>query len=179
MCLAEFWALSHRLFNTTSETFPVPFIAGDIFDPAFLEPAQPLYAPLSTPPPTLSDVKTLTELRGHVSAISVCAVFHIFSTEQEQLRLARAIASLLSAEPGSMIVGLQRGWKEKGEDEGLTFDMFCHSPDSWAAMWDGQVFAKGTVKVDVRLVDRGRPLVEGGVIARGAKVMLEWAVTRL
>ena len=66
---AEYWGLSYKLFNTTQETFPVPFIAGDIFDPSFLEPAAPSYAPPSTHTPVLSEVKTLTELRGHVSRL--------------------------------------------------------------------------------------------------------------
>ncbi|KAI0806960.1 hypothetical protein C8Q74DRAFT_1225223 [Fomes fomentarius] len=176
----EFWDFSHQLFNTTPKTYPVPFISGDIFDPAFLEATPPVYAPPSTPKPTrLSDVKTLTELRGLVSAISVCAVFHVFSKEEEQLQFARAIASLLSPEPGSIIVGLQCGLREAGMRKGFTFDSFCHSPESWTKLWDGQVFKKGTVKVDAQLVERGRRVVRDGVIANHNILMLEWTVTRL
>ncbi|KAK0459014.1 uncharacterized protein EV420DRAFT_1541857 [Desarmillaria tabescens] len=29
--------------------------------------------------------------------------------------------------------------------------MFCHSPESWKALWDGGVFPEGTVKVDAFL----------------------------
>lgn len=176
----EFWDISHKLFNTTPDTYPVPFISGDIFDPAFLEATPPVYAPPSTPkPPRLSDVKTLTELRGLVSAISVCAVFHVFSKAQEQLQLARAIASLLSPEPGSIIVGLQSGLREAGMRKGDTFDMFCHSPESWTELWDGQVFKKGTVKVDAHLVERLRREVRDGVVANYNVTRLEWAITRL
>ncbi|TFY76056.1 hypothetical protein EWM64_g7955 [Hericium alpestre] len=44
-----FWDLGHKLFNTTPETFPVPFIPGDIFNPAHLQPAEPFTA--ASPPP--------------------------------------------------------------------------------------------------------------------------------
>ncbi|KAJ7853571.1 hypothetical protein B0H14DRAFT_3654160 [Mycena olivaceomarginata] len=36
------WDLGHELFNSTPATFPVAFLAGDAFDPAFLEPFPPL-----------------------------------------------------------------------------------------------------------------------------------------
>lgn len=29
--------------------------------------------------------------------------------------------------------------------------MFCHSPETWKELWDGQVFEKGTVKVETEL----------------------------
>jgi hypothetical protein len=29
--------------------------------------------------------------------------------------------------------------------------MFCQSPESWRNIWDGEVFEKGTVKVDIIL----------------------------
>lgn len=37
---------------------------------------------------------------------------------------------------------------------GGAYDVFCHSPQSWADLWDGEVFifAKGKVKVDAKLV---------------------------
>ncbi|KAI0806647.1 hypothetical protein C8Q74DRAFT_1312763 [Fomes fomentarius] len=178
----EFWGLSHKLFNTTQETFPVPFISGNIFDPAFLEPTPPFYVPPSCPKPSkLSDVKTLTELRGHVSAISICAVFHVFKTEDEQLQLARAIASLLSPEPGSMIIGLHSGLRDAGlrMRDAAEVPVYCHSPESWTELWDGQVFGKGTVKVDARLLERPRRHVQGGVISHSSRTILEWTVTRL
>lgn len=157
----------------------MPFLPGDIFDPAFLEPAAPVYAAPSTSTPTVSTVRTLTELRGHVSAITICAVFHVFETEEAQLRLARALASLLSPEPGSMIVGLHNGLPEKGWWQGDSFHMFCHSPESWVELWDGVVFEKGTVKVDVRMVEKaGRYMVDGVPGTRSASV-LEWSVARL
>ncbi|KAI0737401.1 hypothetical protein C8Q80DRAFT_1115292 [Daedaleopsis nitida] len=175
----EFWTLGHKLFNSTSETFPVPFVAGDIFDSAFLEPTPPLYAKPATSAPRLSDVKTLSELRGHVSAIGLCAVFHLFSTEEAQLQLARSLASLLSPEPGSMIFGWHNGLPEKGIKKGHSFDMFCHTPESWTELWDGLVFQKGTVKVDVKLVARSHIFLKDGVVTEQENKYLDWVVTRL
>ncbi len=176
---AEFWELGHKLFNTTAESFPVPFLPGDIFDPAFLEPSPPTYTPPPSPPPPLSSVRTLTELRGHVSAITICAVFHVFETEAAQLELARALAALLSPAPGSTIVGLHNGLREKGWWRGQTFHMFCHSPESWAEMWDGVVFAKGSVRVDARLVEKERRYMQDGMESVTPTSVLEWSVTRV
>ncbi|THH16275.1 hypothetical protein EW146_g4351 [Bondarzewia mesenterica] len=35
------WNLGHDLFRSTPESFPVPFIEGDVFDPSFLEAVPP------------------------------------------------------------------------------------------------------------------------------------------
>ncbi len=176
---ADFWDLGHRLFNTTQETFPIPFLAGDIFDPAFLEPTPPIYTAPSTAAPALSAVRTLNELRGHVSVICVCAIFHLFDTEEAQLRLARALAPLLSFELGSMIIGWHNGRHEKGYTEGYALRMFCHSPESWTALWDGDVFEKGTVRVGARLVEKQRRHLKDGVPTIGMRTFLEWSVTRI
>ena len=76
--------------------------------------------------------------------------------EEKQLHLARALAGLLSPEPGSLILGAHGGRPEKGlrvemlrpNSHGVT--MFCHSPESWVEMWE-TVFEKGTVKVEATL----------------------------
>jgi hypothetical protein len=99
------------------------------------------------------------------------AFFHLFSEEQ-QLELARRIASLLSPEPGSMIFGWQAGLKEKSKrPEAKWVHVFCHSPESWKEIWDGQVFKKGSVKVDVVL--EHMPDIEKGIDT------ILWCVTRL
>lgn len=175
----EFWDLGHKLFNTTKETFPVPFIPGDIFDPAFLEPTPPIYTTPSTDAPPLSAVRTLNELRGHVSVVCVCAIFHLFDSEEAQLRLARSLAPLLSPEPGSMIIGWHNGRYEKGYTEGYALRMFCHSPESWTALWDGEVFEKGSVRVEARLVEKPRRYMKEGVPTVGTRIFLAWSVTRL
>lgn len=159
----------------------MPFITGDSLDPAFLEPVPPFTAPLSTAAPSLSSVKRLSELHGHVSAIQISAVFHLFN-EEKQLHLARALAGLLSPAPGPIILGWHAGQEVKGihqvprSAERSPVEMFCHSPESWKELWDGVVFPKGTVRVEAKLdkLEGGPPRPEGVVIFK-----LVWSVTRL
>ncbi|EPT00914.1 hypothetical protein FOMPIDRAFT_86237 [Fomitopsis schrenkii] len=174
-----FWQLGHRLFKSTPESFPVPFIAGDAFDPAFLEPSLPIYSSPSTPPPDLSRVTTLTELRGQVSAIHASALFHLFD-EEKQLALARSLASLLAPHPGAMIFGSHGAaqekrvqvWSPTPDSEQLT--MFCHSPESWRGMWESILGAdKVMVETALQEVTRG-----SGPEAR-PWYWLAWSVKRL
>ncbi|KAJ7454164.1 hypothetical protein FB451DRAFT_1100012 [Mycena latifolia] len=150
----DFWTRGHELFQSTPDTCPIAFLAGDVFDTDFIEPAPPATSPPQVPAPPLASLTHLTQLRGHVAAIHVSAVFHLFS-EPQQLRLVRALAGLLSPLPGSMILGFQVGRRTKGIREEMPVlndgnHMFCHSPDSWVQMW-GEVFPEGTVKVDAHL----------------------------
>ncbi|KAJ6551447.1 hypothetical protein B0H19DRAFT_1157684 [Mycena capillaripes] len=162
-----FWNLGHELFQSTPETFPVAFLAGDALNPDFLEPSEPLASPseVSDPTPLLSSVTSLTPLRGHVSAIHISSVFHLFF-EPQQLQLARALAGLLSPAPGSVIFGSHTGLATKGFNTSRYgsggHHQFCHSPESWHEMWD-EVFPKGTIKVEAKLKKRSdRDLSEGG-----------------
>ena len=52
----------------------------------------------------------------------------------------------------------------------LGFEVFCHSPESWKELWDGIVFEKGTVSVEV-----GVKLVDGV----DKLVWMSWSITRL
>ncbi|EJF60602.1 hypothetical protein BD309DRAFT_920319 [Dichomitus squalens] len=178
----EFWQLGHKLFNTSQETFPVPFLAGDAFDMGFLQIVEPFYTAPTTPAPDITSLTSLNPLRGHVSAVSICAVFHLFGTEEAQVRLARAIASLLSPKPGSMIIGYQASRPD--EDAGATIEktpgggemqMFYFSPKSWTELWDGVIFKRGTVKVATKLVSQ--------VLESDGESFefwfMEWGVTRL
>ncbi|KAI0823142.1 hypothetical protein BC628DRAFT_1417830 [Trametes gibbosa] len=161
----EFWALGHKLFKSSQETFPVPFIAGD-----------------------LSALTSLNPLLGHVSAIHASAFFHLFN-EERQLKLAQTLAGLLSPEPGSMILGAHGGLPRKGFRQesgvvlnlGRVFPMFCHCPESWKELWDGQVFKKGTVKVDAILHETERKdyAALSGIAAGTKFFLLVWSVTRL
>ena len=171
----DFWNLGHKLFNTTPETFPVPFLAGDAFSPEFLKAVEPFYTTPTTPRPVISELTSLNPLCGHVSALSVCAIFHLFSTEEAQFQLAQNIAGLLSPETGSMILGYHVGRGEAGvrverSPGGTEYRLFCHSPESWAELWDGKIFRKGTVRVDARLGDE---------MTDKKYQMLQWSVTRL
>ncbi|KAI9067915.1 hypothetical protein FKP32DRAFT_207472 [Trametes sanguinea] len=175
----EFWELGHKLFRSTPETFPVPFIAGDVFDPTHLETVQPFYSPPDTPTPQLSALTSLNPLRGHVSAIHASAFFHLFDEEQ-QLKLAQALAGLLSPEPGSMMLGAHGGQPEKGpRPSAASRPMFCHSPESWKELWDGQIFKKGTVRVEAFLRETERRDLTD-IVGPGTKFyLLVWSITRL
>ncbi|TFY65281.1 hypothetical protein EVJ58_g2062 [Rhodofomes roseus] len=190
----EYWDLGHKLFKTTANEFPAHFLGGDAFDPTFLQSGPVLDSPPATPAPALTSLKTLTPLNGHVSVIHASSFFHLF-TEEKQLELARKLAGLLSPVPGSMIFGMHAGLPEKGlwtERSAMRNgqQMFCHSPESWRGLWDGNVFAKGKVKVQVALKE-ARELIQMDAVkwANEAKRvelpeiatyrMLLWSVTRL
>jgi len=183
----EFWALGHKLFRSTPETFPVHFIPCDVFNPEHIAPADPVYdAPKKPLPDPLSKATTLTEFQGHIAVIHSSAFFHLF-TEEQQTAAAHALASLLSPIPGSMIFGTHLGAKEpytRQNDRGET--IFSHSPESWTKLWDGEVFKKGSVKVEATLVDFIRIMVKGEIdeanLPQGLKdrrYFLSWSVTRL
>ncbi|KAH9843541.1 uncharacterized protein C8Q71DRAFT_728886 [Rhodofomes roseus] len=180
----EFWELGHKLFKDSLTEFPVPFLAGDAFDQSFLTPS-PIQAVVSsspTTPPTLSDLKSLTPLAGHVSAIHATNFFHLFD-EGKQLTLARALAGLLDPRPGSVIFGWHMGRPEKGD---LTWpappgsgkdgwSLFCHCAESWREMWEHEVFKGIPVKVDAREEVQPTPpdmKLEGAI-------RLVWSVTRV
>ncbi|TDL28239.1 hypothetical protein BD410DRAFT_782211 [Rickenella mellea] len=182
----EFWELGHKLFKSTHETFPVPFIAGDVFDPAHIAPCPPFYSSPSGPTPDLATVTSLIPLQGRISAIHASAFFHLFN-EAQQLIVAQRLASLLSPEPGSMIFGQHGGVKDKGpftSFDGVT--TFNHSIESWREMWDGGVFKKGEVTVEAVLQEvakRGKTS-EGKdrhwvFVGDGPFYVMDWCVKRI
>ncbi|KAH7907017.1 hypothetical protein BJ138DRAFT_551790 [Hygrophoropsis aurantiaca] len=173
----EFFELGHDLFRSTPATFPAHFVSGDIFDPSMLSIFPPDAVP-DTPTPDLSHLASLNPLQGRVSIIHANKFFHLFN-EERQLHLARALAGLLSPIPGSMICGAGVGGYHKGiftlgrfSEE---FTIFCHSLETWIAMWDGEVFKKGSVKVEARLVDYSD---NNGMDTPTYKFLM-WSVTRL
>jgi hypothetical protein len=116
-----------------------------------------------------------------VSIIHASAFFHLFN-EEKQLYLARALAGLLSPEPGSMIFGMHVGLAEKGHTTdplGFGYRLFCHSPETWAQVWDGVVFEKGVVSVQSKLRHVERKEYPGGEAMMESVEMLLWSVTRL
>ncbi|RPD58889.1 hypothetical protein L226DRAFT_471237 [Lentinus tigrinus ALCF2SS1-7] len=182
--LPDFWMLGHKLFRTTPETYPVAFLAGDILDPDFLKPADPFYvAPPSEQEPEVSAIGSLSPLHGHVAVISICNVFHLFDTEEAQTRLARALASLLSPQPGSMIIGTHAARPEHGsrlekveKDHLHHVTVYYHSPESWKALCNGEIFRRGTVKVEARLIEHE---VNNSIMGEVKYWFMDWSVTRL
>jgi hypothetical protein len=147
-----YWKCGHELFKTTQASFPAPFICGDVFDSSIIAPRGPFNEEPPTPRPDLHSLTSLTPLQGFVSVIHATSFFHLFNEEQ-QLRAARQLATLLSPAPGSLIFGSHLGFPVKGSRSCMvsTKEMFCHSPETWQELWDGQVFVKGSVQVDVEL----------------------------
>jgi hypothetical protein len=172
----EFWGLGHKLFKTTPDTFPVTFVPGNVFDTEHLSIVAPFFA--NSPPaatvPYLSTLTSLNPLHGHVSAIYTSHFFHLFSKDA-QLRLARALAGLLSPKPGSMIFGMHLGLPESGdlENPSLPRRLFCHDPRSWSELWDGEVFPKDTVKVSAFVMEGPKEDAETSSLH-----LLVWSVTR-
>ncbi len=94
------------------------------------------------------------------------------------MELAKLIAPLLSAEPGSFIFGGHGGLPEKGLRERKNshgIHMFCHSPETWKELWERQVFQEGQVKVDAELRQSVRKDLPPGT----QSYVLVWSVTRL
>lgn len=194
MSLAEFADLGHKLFRTTQETYPIAFVPGDIFDPKHLEVVPPVVLSAahgsttgdpaySVPAPDLRSLTSLNPLHGRVFAIHASSFFHLFG-EEKQLHVARALAGLLSPEPGSVIFGLHVGLPEKGFDPSVAHrlgdpPLWCHSPESWTQLWDGLVFEKGVVNVQTNLVYMGKKYLELDAPQNTTFTVLVWSVTRL
>lgn len=146
----------HNLFKDTPDTLPVPFIQGDALDPNFLAVTEPLSknsAPIE-PVPTLKGLTSLNPLRGHVSAVYMGKFLHVFD-EAGQAHIAKAVAGLLSPEPGSMLFGVQGALEERGPftPAGSDWTMFCHSPKSLGKLFEDAFGGSGTIKFESRMVE--------------------------
>ncbi|KAF8346343.1 hypothetical protein F5887DRAFT_108682 [Amanita rubescens] len=174
-----FWDCGHELFRSTPESFPAAFVEGDVFDPAMISPRAPFnLSEALSPRPDLKSLTSLTPLQGHVSAIYTGAFFHLFD-EPGQLQVARQLASLLSPLPGSIIFGGHAGDLVKGTKISRTTQrpMFFHSPESWKDLWEGQVFEKGEVLADARVIEISYKPV--GQAEAEIAYWLVWSITRL
>ncbi|KAJ7823103.1 hypothetical protein B0H13DRAFT_2241526 [Mycena leptocephala] len=121
--IIEFWDLGHELFRSTTILFPATLVAGDAFDLTFLslppltEEPQPATSHLD-----LRTLMSLNELHGRLSA-------------EQQLELARKLAGLLSARPGSIIFGSHGAKLTKGDSSSWGDNGIFHpSPESWARL---------------------------------------------
>ena len=159
------------MFRTTPEIYPAKFLAGDVFDDAHLSRTAPTPP---GPPPSVGSVNSLTELRGHASAIYVSFFFHLFN-EEKQFELGKRLAALLDPRPGSTIFGTHSGTPVEGQRPDPFTKMFCHSPESWTQMWEEQIFEKGQVKVNTVLKELS-VTPEGRVLPVWAKTKLYWLV---
>jgi len=176
----EFWALGHKLFNSTDETVPVKFIPGDVFDSNFLPLTPPAYEETKIASPDFgAKMDSLNPLIHKINLIHTASFFHLFNQE-EQMNLAQLLAGLLSPKPGSMIFGSHRGntISTTGTNPlgGVRFE---HSPESWNEMWNETIFRKGTVQCTscIRTEER-RDLTNPEEPVR-MTTLLVWSVKRL
>lgn len=159
-----------ELFRAAEETKPISFIGGNILDDDFLDPSPNLESvPQFSKEVSLTNLESLSLLRGRVSAIHASMFFHLFS-ESDQLRIAEKLATLLSPVPGSIIFGNHIALAEAGIHPRNTsgIRMFCHSPQTWREMWE-KVFPKGTIEVYAELVmsDEMQPSKSAGENTNG------------
>lgn len=137
----DFFDLGYDLF-LDRETFKSTFIAADIFEPS----------------------PQLEAVNGKVSFVYAGAFFHLFD-RPEQLQIAKRMASLLSTQPGSMVLGRQVGNVNPGRYEHKTNSdgfMFRHDEQSWKELWE-EAGRETDTKWDVwvELVMRSRFMVPG------------------
>jgi len=83
-----------------------------------------------------------------------------------------------------VIFGLHLGLAEKGftrPEEGVGHRLFCHSPVTWAELWESKVFEKGVVNVQTKLVQVVGKFGIGGQAPTQAQAttLLIWSITRL
>lgn len=174
-----------------------------MFDPDIIKPRGPFIdeeekrAALASPMPLLRTLSSLTPLQGKISAIHASSFFHLF-LEDEQLAVARRLASLLSPQKGSIIFGQhvsrpEKGFREEASvkaSDGLHVKrraMFCHSPESWKELWLKDVFGgddnqgEKRIKVEAELVDVQRNYLVGHTNAsENTKFyFITWSITRL
>ncbi|CDO78112.1 hypothetical protein BN946_scf184611.g4 [Trametes cinnabarina] len=159
----SFWDVGHKLFRSNPATFPVTFLSGDVLHSTFIGMASPVYGAPRTPRPELRGLRELAPLAGHLRAIHASNFFHLF-TEANQAAIARSLGALLAPTPGSMIFGTHVSRPKKGlRTEApppapgyLGNRMFCHDAQSWTDLWDGEVFQKGTVRVEAEVLEQAR-----------------------
>jgi len=170
----EFWQFGHDLFKSNASTLPATFIPGDVLDPSFISTQPPIKSPHSVVDLSLQSLlevepRSLNPLRGHLSAIHTSAFFHLFSKDK-QIIVARKLASLLSALPGSIIFGCQTGSQIPHEVMKRGEPIYDHSPESWKRMWTEEVFENSDATVFQ---------VEGWLGNERDENLLFWTVTRL
>lgn len=180
-----FWELGHRLFRSSEASTEMAFLAGDILDEGFLGifPPTPIVGDRQVDTTiALKSLTSLSALRGRASAIYVSAVFHLFA-ETAQTHLARALAGLLAAHAGATVFGWSAA--STGADAEVVqieagvshAKMWCHSPASWTALWEGILGGRERVEVSAEVQDFegdvGMKLLDGRLPRR-----LVWSVRR-
>ncbi|KAF8520668.1 hypothetical protein JB92DRAFT_2894244 [Gautieria morchelliformis] len=166
----QLWEIGHRLFRSDSRSFPVKFVQGDIFD----ERALSTHTQPSPYRPDLRMLRNLTPLTGHVTAISLQMVFHLFDLNRQTI-LARRLAHILSPSPGSLIVGRQMGSATPREILLHGNPHYVHNAESWERMWS-KVYPRGSVEYRSVLQDLPPDIVTAAKDMVTVTQFLNWSI---
>lgn len=174
----ERWiGLAYDLFKDSDRR--IPYFIGDIFDVGVFDASKPKE---ETVPETLDlfSLKELNSLKGRATIISAFFLFHLFGGEDQE-KLARYLALLLSNQPGSTIMGSHRG----SEDDGLhslayaqEAHWYSYSAESWTALWE-KCFEPGSVKIVSELKESTTGSRYEYIHGERKVLWLYWSVTRL
>ena len=107
-------------------------------------------------PETLSN---LAPVMGRASVVYAGYFFHLFSKE-DQRRVAVLLSRLLFQRSGAIIFGRHKGLPEEGIDNTVPSGraMFCHSPESWKALWTSILGERARVEAELST----KPHARGG-----------------
>lgn len=129
---ASFIALGYKLFRDHG-ALQDRFIVADLLNPG----------------------EALKKLQGDIDIINAQLFFHLFDMD-EQVRIIRSVLGLLRPTTNTLLVGSQVGSATaKLQRVPSLGNVFVHSPESWAMLWEKMGAETGT-KWQVR-TDRGEP----------------------
>ncbi|KAF8121603.1 hypothetical protein EV363DRAFT_1184899 [Boletus edulis] len=138
--------LGYELYGD-HDSCQISFFVGDVFDITLL----PFPQVADDAHPSLKDVRSLNELRGHVKYVYAGSLFHLFD-EGTQEAIARRLATLLDASEGSgpaVLFGKHVAQEEEGViDDTMGRTRYAHSPASWKELWERVLGDKIRVHVD-------------------------------
>ncbi|KAF1842254.1 uncharacterized protein K460DRAFT_370242 [Cucurbitaria berberidis CBS 394.84] len=106
-----FIELGYKLFKDRGK-LQTKFLIADIFDPN----------------------SALEELRGQIDMVYAGSFFHLWGLD-DQIKVSKAVATLLRPRQGSMILGRQIGAVEASEQTSPTGTMYRHNVESLKKMW--------------------------------------------
>ncbi|KAG6371201.1 hypothetical protein JVT61DRAFT_9825 [Boletus reticuloceps] len=150
----DFIDLGYELYSDRDRC-QISFFVGDVFDITLL----PFPQVADDAHPSLKDVQSLNELRGHVNYVYAGSLFHLFD-EGTQEAIARRLATLLDVSGGSgpaVLFGKHVAQAEEGViDDAMGRTRYAHSPASWKELWE-RVMGDGKIRVHVDAEFRETP----------------------
>ncbi|KAF9446314.1 hypothetical protein P691DRAFT_213464 [Macrolepiota fuliginosa MF-IS2] len=139
---------------------PKPFLlVSCLVTSTLIEPREPFYSrPLTAGLSDLRTLESLTPLRGHILTIHASSFLHLCSTKRNNFYWGNSLPPRCPQR--SIIFGSHGGRAVKGlRTEVINArggHSFCHSPESWKELWDGEIFEKGSVRIEAKLIEHER-----------------------